>query len=337
LRPVPVVPPCDLSGCDVLGIGLNATDTLLLVDEFPAYAGKVPFQKEMLSPGGQVATAIVTCASLGLRAKYIGTLGDDLRGQIQRESLEGTGVDITSILVREGCANQTAYIVIDTRTGERTILWQRSDCLRLTPDDIRPEDIRSARMLHIDGYDTEAAAYAASIAREYGVPVSLDVDTVYPGFERVLKNVDYLIAGSGWPGKWTGEPDPFKALSSLQREYGCRLVAMTLGHAGSLALENGRWEYSAAFGIHCADTTGAGDVFHGAFCYAVLSGMELQSALEFSNAAAALNCTAIGARGHIPTRGEVEDLLSAASRGGVARHNSPEIRARFEEIAAVAR
>ena len=322
--------------CDVLGIGLNATDTLLIVEEFPAYAGKVPFQKEMLSPGGQVATAIVACANLGLRAKYIGTLGDDLRGQIQRDSLQGTGVDISAVIVRKGCPNQTAYIIIDKRTGERTVLWQRSDCLRMTPAEIRPAEIVTARMLHIDGFDTEAGAFAASIARQHGIPVSIDVDTVYPGFESVLKNVDYLIAGSGWPRKWTGEPDPFKALTALQSEYGCRVVGMTMGHEGSLALEDGRWAYSGAFNVHCVDTTGAGDVFHGAFCYAVLRGMNLQETLTFSNAAAALNCTKVGARGHVPALGEVEALLLAATRGAVARHASAEILDRLAEISPAA-
>ncbi len=80
-----------------------------------------------------MATAVVACARLGLRAKYIGTIGDDLRGEIQRESLEGTGVDTSGLIVREGCPNQTAYIVIDERTGERTVLWQRADSLRLQP------------------------------------------------------------------------------------------------------------------------------------------------------------------------------------------------------------
>jgi sugar/nucleoside kinase (ribokinase family) len=181
--------------CDVLGIGLNATDTLLLVKEFPPYAGKVAFDREMLSPGGQVATAIVSCARLGLRAKYIGTIGDDLRGDIQRASLDGTGVDTTSLIVRPNCPNQTAYIVIDERTGERTILWQRANCLQLRPGEIKTEDIAGARMLHIDGYDIDAAAHAANVAREHQVPVSIDVDTIYLGFEQVLKHVDYLVAG----------------------------------------------------------------------------------------------------------------------------------------------
>ena len=315
--------------CDVLGIGLNATDTLLLVEEFPPYAGKVRFDKELLSPGGQVATAVVTCAQLGLRAKYIGTIGDDVRGNIQRESLENTGVDTSGLIVREGCPNQTAYILIDERTGERTVLWQRPDCLRLTPSEIRVDDVVNAKLLHIDGYDIEAAAYAASVARENGIPVSLDVDTVYPGFESVLRHVDYLVAGFGWPGKWTGEPDPFIALEQLRREYGMSLAAMTLGHDGALALMGDRWWYSPGFELASVDTTGAGDVFHGAFCYTLLRDMGMDQALDFSNAAAAINCTAIGARGHIPSRSEVDSLLSSAASGKVKRREAPEILGRM--------
>jgi sulfofructose kinase len=317
---------------DVLGIGLNATDTLILLDEFPEYAGKVPFQQEILSPGGQVASAIVTCARLGLRTKYVGTVGDDLRGQIQRESLEGTGVDTSSLLVRPDCANQTAYILIDKRTGERTVLWQRPAGLRLEAADIQVEDVASCRMLHIDGYDTEAAAWATSIAGEHGVPVSLDVDTIYPNFERVLRNVDYLVASSTWPARWTGESDPFKALTRLQREYEFRVAAMTLGQDGALAFENGEWHYSAGFDVRCADTTGAGDVFHGAFCFAMLREMPLDEGLEFANAAAALNCTALGARGHIPGRTEVRALIASKP----ARHVSTAVAERARKMKSIA-
>lgn len=310
---------------DLLGVGLNATDTLLLVKEFPEYAGKVAFERELLSPGGQVATAVVTCANLGLRTRYIGTIGDDLRGDIQRESLRSTGVDVTGLIVREGCPNQTAYIVIDERTGERTVFWQRSTCLRLEPSDICPDDIRAARMLHLDGYDVDAATYAARIARESGVPVSLDVDTVYPGFDSVLRNVDYMVAGSSWPAKWTGKTDPFEALSAIHAEFENRVTAMTLGSRGSLALYEGDWYYSAAFEVPCIDTTGAGDVFHGAFCRAMLEGMSMNAALDFSNAAAALNCTAIGARGHVPTLKEVEAVLRDARSGKIRRRSSASI------------
>ncbi|HYZ85502.1 MAG TPA: PfkB family carbohydrate kinase [Bryobacteraceae bacterium] len=299
---------------DVLGIGLNATDTLILLPKFPPYAGKVPFAEERISPGGQVASAIVACAALGLRTKYIGTVGDDERGKIQLASLRDSGIDLSDVYVRPDCPNQTAYILIDQTTGERTVLWARPDCLRLHADEIRPEFVADTRLLHIDGHDTAAVARAAELARSMGVPVTVDVDTVYHGFERVLPNVDYLVASSEFPVQWTNERDPFRALELIQEEYGMRVAAMTLGAHGALARCDGRFYYSPAFIVNCVDTTGAGDVFHGAFCYAVLQRMPLQEALDFSNAMAALNCTAIGARGGIANLEQARAMLSRTER-----------------------
>lgn len=299
---------------DVTGIGLNATDTLVLVPRFPAYAGKAPFTEEMLSPGGQVASAMVACARLGLRVKYVGTVGDDERGSVQMRSLEGSGIDISDVQIRKGCPNQTAYIIIDRSTGERTVFWKRDDALRLMPEEISPEMIASTRLLHIDGHDTSAVAQAAKFARAQGVPVTVDVDTLYHGFDKVLPYVDYLITSSEFPMQWTNEADPFSALWKIQQEYGMRVAAMTLGAHGALALENGTYHYSPAYIVNCVDTTGAGDVFHGAFCYAVLEGMPLAEALNFSNAMAALNCTAIGARGGICGLDEVRRLMARGER-----------------------
>lgn len=301
---------------DIVGLGLNATDTLIVVPHFPAYAGKAPFIEEILSPGGQVASAMVTCAKLGLRTKYIGTVGDDERGRVQMDSLRGIGIDLEDVQVRPGCANQSAYIVIDQSTGERTVLWRRDDTLRLDPSEITPGMIAGARMLHIDGHDTAAVARAAEIARKYGVLVTVDVDTIYHGFERVLANIDYLIASSEFPGQWTALNDPFAALEAIQTEYGMTVAAMTLGAQGALARvkETGEFIYSPAFVVNCADTTGAGDIFHGAFCYAVLEGLPLAEALDFSNAMAALNCTGVGARGHIATLDEARALMSRGER-----------------------
>jgi len=299
---------------DVVGVGLNATDTLLIVPHFPAYAGKVPFEEEHLSPGGQVASALVACARLGLRTKYIGAVGDDLRGRVQMESLQGTGINLDHVLVRRGCPNQSAYIVIDRSTGERTVLWRRDDCLKVRAGEITDGMIAGARLLHIDGHDTPAVARAAEIARRHGIPVTVDVDTIYDGFDRVLPNVDYLVASSEFPTAWTGESDPFQALESIQRQFGMRVAAMTLGAHGALARVDGRFHYAPGFVVNCVDTTGAGDVFHGAFCYAVLQAMPMDQALDFSNAMAALNCTALGARGGIRGRDEVVALMGRAAR-----------------------
>lgn len=299
---------------DVLGIGLNATDTLILMSHFPAYAGKAAFDSEILSPGGQVASAMVACAKLGLRVKYIGTVGDDERGRIQIESLRQSSINLDDVEIRKNCANQTAYILIDRKTGERTVLWKRDDCLRLDPASITVEQITSARLLHIDAHDTAAVARAAEIAHQHQIPVTVDVDTLYHGFDRVLPHVDYLVASSEFPVQWTNERDPLRALQMIQEEYHLPVAAMTLGAHGSLARVGGKFVYSPAFVVNCVDTTGAGDVFHGAFCYSVLQKMSMSETLEFSNAMAALNCTALGARGGISTIQEARALIERAER-----------------------
>jgi sulfofructose kinase len=311
---------------DVVGVGLNATDTLLLAPHYPPCGDKVPFTREICSVGGQVATAMVTCARLGLRAKYIGTVGDDERGRIQMESLRASGVDIEHVQQRVNCPNQSAYIVIDEPTGERTVFWRRPDCLKISPEEIAVEQITGARLLHIDGHDTAAVERAARIARGHGIPVTVDVDTIYAGFERVLPLVDYLIGSAEFPARWTGTEDPLRALKDIQGQCGMRLAAMTLGAFGALAYSPADgFVYSPGFEVDCRDTTGAGDVFHGAFCYAVLQRMTIANALEFSNAMAALNCKAFGARGGIRTFEDARELMKTSS----LRHRHPEISARI--------
>ena len=231
---------------DVVGVGLNATDTLLLVSNYPALGGKVAFEREILSPGGQVATALVTCRKLGLRTKYIGAVGDDERGRIQMTSLRDPGLNqismnLDDVKIRAGCPNQSAYIVIDQSTGERTIFWHRPDRLSIDPAHITREKIACARMLHVDGHDAPAVARAARIAREHGIPVSVDVDNIYPGFDQVLGCADYLVGSTEFPARWTGERDPFRALKRIQEESGMRVAAMTLGPHGALAREAGKF------------------------------------------------------------------------------------------------
>lgn len=297
-----------------MGIGLNATDTLLMVPCLPKYGGKASYTREILSPGGQVASALVACQKLGLRTTYIGTVGDDERARVQVESLRESGVDLRYLQVRPGCANQSAYILVDGETGERTVFWRRDDCLRIDPRQITPEQITCARLLHVDGHDTAAVEHGARLARQAGIPVTVDVDTIYPGFDRVLPHVDYLVASSEFPGRWTGEQDPFRALELIQNEYGMKVAGMTLGDRGALARAGGSFYYSPAFAVECVDTTGAGDIFHGAFCYGVLQGFSLERTLEFSNAMAALNCTAMGARGGISAVAEAEELIARGRR-----------------------
>jgi sulfofructose kinase len=308
---------------DIVGVGLNATDTIVVVDRYPPCGTKVHIESEVMSAGGQVATALATAAKLGLRTKYIGSVGDDERGRFQLATLREAEMNIDDVEIRSGCPNQSAYIIVDRASGERTIFWNRPDCLRLDPARITTEKIAGARMLHIDGHDTPAVEKAARLAHERGVPVSLDVDNIYAGLERVLALVDYLVASTEFPERWTGESDPFRALEILETRFGMKAAAMTLGAYGALARVDGDYIYSPGFVVNAIDTTGAGDVFHGAFCYSVLNGATMRDTLEFSNAMAALNCTRLGARGGIATAAEAQRLIEQFRHNPASRRAHP--------------
>ncbi|MGH9761615.1 MAG: carbohydrate kinase family protein, partial [Blastocatellia bacterium] len=166
---------------DAVGFGLNAIDHLVLVPRYPEFNTKTQFVSSKLSPGGQVATAMVALARLGLKARYIGSIGSDELGAIQLESLRSEGVEIAGVRVVEGAESQTAFIVIDQESGERTILWRRDPLLEYNPDELDPAIITSARVLHLDGHDVPASIRAAEIAKSAGIPVAIDIDNIYPG------------------------------------------------------------------------------------------------------------------------------------------------------------
>lgn len=299
---------------DVVGLGLNATDVAIEVPHYPEFNSKVQFRSAERRAGGQVATALVVCQRLGLKAKYIGSVGGDSLGEFQLESLRREGIDIQDVRVVTGCPNQVAYIIIDAGTGERTILWHRDPRLTIQPEDLTPERVTCGRVLHVDGHDTAAAGRAAGWAREAGIPVTADVDNLYPGLEGLLANVDYLISSAQFPTAWTGEGEVLRALERLRRQYGMKLAAATLGREGVVALTAEGFLYQPAYAVVCRDTTGAGDVFHGAFIYGLLQEWPMSRILDFSCALAGLNCTALGARGGIATPGEVERLMATGTR-----------------------
>ena len=301
-------------GFDVVGLGLNATDVAIELPAYPAFNTKVEFLSATWQAGGQVATALAVCQRLGLRTKYIGRVGADPAGTFQLESLRREGLDLEDVRVVPDCPNQAAYILIEQRSGERTILWRRDPRLTIRPEELRRDMIGGARVVHVDGHDTAAAAQLARWARQAGIPVTADVDNIHPGLEALLAATDYLISSASFPAAYTGQQDLFRALEEIHRRHPMRLVAATLGRDGVLALENDRFLYEPAFVVPCRDTTGAGDVFHGAFIYALLQGWPMARILEFSNALAGLSCRAIGARGGIATRAEAEELMAHARR-----------------------
>ena len=275
-------------------------DTIVVVPQFPKPNTKLRISEVRVEPGGQVATALATCTRLGLRCRYIGSVGSDTWGQRQIESLRAENLNTEFVRVVEGASSQVAFIMLEEGVGERTILWHRDARLSYPVDQLKKEMILGGRILHLDGCDTAAALQAARWAHEAGIPVVIDIDGLYDeSTHDLLRLVDYLIASSDFA------EDP----RELADRYGCPVVGITRGAEGAVFCDRGRIIKSAAFKVPVADTTGAGDVFHGAFIYGILQNWALEEIIRFAHAVAAMKCTHIGARRGIPTIGQVREFL----------------------------
>ena len=300
---------------DVVGVGANAVDLVNVVPVYPQPLGpasKVRVGRRVLSCGGQTANAMATCAAFGLRACYVGATGSDEQGRLVREALAARGVDAVHVITREA-TNQFAVIILDEPTGERVILWDRDERLLLRDDEIPSEAIRSARLLHVDDVDGRAAIRAAALAREAGVVVTSDIDSVDSHTENLIAAVDVPIFDEHLPIRLTGAPDTESALRALRGRWGS-LMCATLGARGAMALDGDRLHRSPGFAVRAIDTTGAGDVFRGGFIYALLQEWPIERVLEFANAAAAISCTRIGAMNGIPLLDEVHAMIRCGGR-----------------------
>ena len=298
------------SGFDVVGVGANSVDDVYRLPQFPrpdSPAAKLRISEHLVTCGGQTATALCTCAGMGLRAAYLGTTGNDPNGERMRQELVRRGVDITHAQIRDAI-NPCAVILLDEQEGERVVLWDRSPALRLAPEDVDASLIRRARLVHVDDVDEEAAIRAAAIAREAGVPVTSDIERVTDRTEALVRAVTVPIFAERVAEELTGERDAERALRQLRTvrlkadatsEHD--LLCVTLGPRGSMLLAGGRLYHEPACRVEAVDTTGAGDVFRGAFIVALLRGDAPGQILRFANAAAALSCTRMGAMASVPT------------------------------------
>src|SRR5262249_36892668 len=247
---------------DVAGFGLNAVDHLVTIPRFPSFNTKVRLTDHRQMSGGQVSSGRVGACRWGLRGSYIGKVGYDNEGRMLIESLQKEGVDCGGVMIAMGAKTQGAVIIIEQFSGERTILWYHDDGTRIAPDELKREMIARAQVLHIDGFDTKAAMQAAGWAREAGMPVTIDLDTAYPGIDELLPHVDCLMTSQGLANELAGSMDEREALKRLHSRYGCYLVAMTQGARGALAFVENHYIASSAFRPPVIrDTTGAGDAF----------------------------------------------------------------------------
>ena len=296
---------------DAVGFGLNAVDHLIVVPEYPAFDTKIRFTNYQKSAGGQTATAMVSLQRLGLKTAYAGRFGSDEAGHFGRASLEDEGVNLDFAETIEGASNQVAFIVIDERSGERTIIWDRDERLSYSRDQSPVEIAAQGRVLHIDAHDPPACAAMAQAARAGGTIVTADIDNIYEGLPELLPLIDVLITSAEFPHRLTGISDERASLIETKARYGCPIVGATLGARGALIYVDGQFIETSAFEVPggCRDTTGAGDAFHAGFIFGMLRDEDLESCMKLGNAVAALKCRALGGRAALPTAQELREFI----------------------------
>lgn len=293
---------------DVVGLGEVSLDRRIGVQSLPQAGEKQAVRTDQSFPGGQVATAMLGCARLGLSTRFIGAVGSDECADPALAPLVAGGVDIRAVQRIEGGSTRQAWVLVESGKGERSVIERRDESVRLDTRQLDRSLIVNARALLIDVTDPDAAMWAARHARKAGVAVFLDADSPSPAAEELLPWVDFPVVSQQFA---EGIGRGVSSVAGLRQmlDVGAVTAVVTLGECGALALDAEGEFQSAAFEIAPEDTTGAGDAFHAAWIAAAIAGEDLDSGLRMANAVAALSCGAQGAQGGLPTPDALASFL----------------------------
>ncbi len=301
---------------DILGVGYCSLDTLCLLPRIPI-DDKVQISRSLMQGGGPAATATVTAARLGLATAFLGGVGDDARGRAILDAFAKEGVDTQYIQRRPNAESAAAFCWIDEATGERSIAWSHGTARPLSPAETGEGVVTAAHAVHCDGHQTAAAIRVAEIAREHGIPVFLDAGTIVPGIEDLISLCTVVIASRMFAARFAGTEDPEEAMHHIHG-LGPKWAGITLGPSGSCGFDGVNVLNEGQYPVEVVDTTGAGDVYHGAFAARYVEYLkadeqpDMQQCMRFATVVAGLKCRKLGGRTGIPTRDEVRRALGGS-------------------------
>ena len=297
---------------DYIGIGFCSNDHLAVLPFIPMDT-KVRMLSHRIMGGGPAANSTAGAASLGLSAAFVGTVGDDADGDMILRDFRAQGVDTSMVKVRPGATSAIAYLWIEEKTGNRSCAWTREGLDELTADEINPEAIASAKVLHVDGHNAAGAIAAAKVAREAGVLVNYDAGTHRDGMEELLGLADLMICSEEFILKLTGLKDAEEAVRQVWAKYRPKVCGATMGVRGSMAFDGKEFVRCPAFKVEkVVDTTGCGDLFHTGFAIRYLETHDLMACQRFGAAVSAIKCRGLSGRPpSAPTRAEVDAFLQA--------------------------
>lgn len=304
-------------GFDIVGIGHCCQDSICVVEAYPPEDGSTHILSiDDSQGGGAVATALAAASRLGARCAMMAHLGEDAVGGRIWQGFRDFGVDTSLVRRVPGGRSSISMVMVDPRRGTRTKFPYRDDLPPLDFDGAQRAAIAAARVLHLDGTRYENALKGAMIAREAGVLVSLDGCSRQADNQknlRLAEAADILIMNAVYPFAVSGKSDRREALAFMAGLGEKRVVLTTAGSDGCYAWLKGEMRHFPAYPVRAVDTTGAGDVFHGAFLARWLETEDVEECVRFASAASALKCTKPGGRSGIPTREEIARFRAAQS------------------------
>ena len=304
-----------MSRLDDIGIGQVCADYLGRVHYFPDIEGRVELEEVAIRSGGPTATALLVNARFGMNVALIGKVGDDYLGMMVTRDLQKEGIDTSLIIKEKGKNTQVSFIPIEKESGRRTVFWSRGTITPLKSKDIKKKLITQSRAIHFDELFVEVIVEAAQIAKKSGIVVSIDVGNYEEGIEELKGKIDLFIASNDFLREYSGEENPSKGIKKL-KEFRAKVTTVTLGSKGSLTIYNNELIEIPAYPVRAVDTTGAGDVFHGAFLFGWLKGWKIRQILRFASAAAAINCLSLGAHSGVPRSSkQVFDFMERVETG----------------------
>jgi sulfofructose kinase len=298
----------------VIGLGMCTLDVLLRLKDMPSWEHGTRISEFRIDGGGPVGTAMVTSARLGAKVGFIGTAGNDESAEIKLRTMVEAGIDLSHLARRPYPDDQVIIVHVHSDTGERVFSGvgnlQREP---LSIDELDKDYITSAEYLHLDGFHFESALQSAKWMREAGKKVVLDGHKTSGSVGKhlcdLIEYVDVLISGSGFAKALTGISDINEAGKKIL-DLGPSIFVQTEGEDGSWTITADECFRTPAFKVDVIDTTGAGDVFHGAYIVGLLKGWNLEQIALFSTAVSAIECTKLGGRIGIPNFDEVMSFLN---------------------------
>ncbi len=300
-------------GFDIVGVGYSSVDIVCKVEDFPVENSSTHITSRMIFGGGASATAVVAAERLGSNCAFIGNLGNDSPSELIMKMLKEEGVCTDFIVRRDDCYGMESYVMVNPTNGSRTKFPQRDFTPPIIWDENLREVIRNCSILHLDGTHYENALNAAKIAKDYGVTISLDGCSMQKDNEKnkVLASMaDILVMNNKYPLRVSGKPNYNEALKEMRNWGQKKIIGCTLGEDGSKFVIDGEIiDFPCFKAEKMVDTTGCGDVFHGAFLNAYLSGMDLERCIKFASAAASCKCAMYGGRAGIPDRDTVLRII----------------------------